>query len=199
MWFWLTILVGLGFAALGIKIGFFEVFAAFFNCLVAVFTALFVTPWLLRLVPQAADMPAGVMFTTLVVCVAVFLFLFALCYFLITGQFSVPFPKVFDVVFAGSLGFLMGLLVISFLLVLLSGTPLPVLGELSMDDALAPNVGYLCWWNDSMHRFVAHATPSTETPTREAIARLRDLSASRDAPLPPADPNRQDAAAAGDS
>jgi len=189
MWFWLTVLVGLLFTAVGIKIGFFEICAAFFNSLTAIFVALFLTPFLLQIVPQAADFPAGVIFTTLAVGVGVFVLLFTLCYFLITGQFTVPFPKVFDAMVAGGLGFAMGVLLVSFLLVLLSGTSIPVLCNLTVEDALAPNMGYLCWWNDGMHRIVGKSNLPAEKPTRKAVTTLLKLAESEHKTPPPADPN----------
>lgn len=189
MWFWLTVLAGLACTALGIKIGFFEIFAVFFNGLVAVFTAVFFTPYLLGVIPQAADFPVGVVFTALVVGVGLFVLLMSLSFFLITGQFSVPLPKVLDVIGAGGLGFLLGVLTLSFALVLLSGTPLPVLGNLTVDDALAPNMSYLCWWNDGIHRLVRPPNQSTQEPTRQAITTLLDLARSQRKPQPPADPN----------
>jgi hypothetical protein len=189
MWFWLTVLVGLLFTAVGVKIGFFEIFAAFFNSLTAIFVALFLTPFLLQIVPQAADFPGGIIFTTLAVGAGTFALLFTLCHFLITGQFTVPFPKVFDVMVAGALGFALGVLIVSFLLVLLSGTAIPVLGDLTVEDALAPNVGYLCWWNDGMHRIVSKSNLPAEKPTWQAITHLLDLAVSEHNTPPPAEPN----------
>ncbi len=189
MWFWLTVLAGLACTALGIKFGFFETMALFFNALVAVFMAIFVTPYLLHIIPQAADFPAGVVFTALVVGVGIFVLLLGLSFFLITGQFRVPFPKVLDVIGAGGLGFLLGVLAISFALVLLSGTPLPILGNLAVDDALAPNMRYLCWWNDGIHRLVRRPTQSVQEPTRQAMTTLLDLARRESQPPRPADPN----------
>lgn len=174
MCFWLAILGGFLFAGLAIKIGFFETFAAFFNVLIAVYAMLFLTPTLLRIVPQAAGIPQGVVITSLAVGIGVFLLLYAVCFFLITGQFSVPFPKVFDVVCAGGLGFLWGFLLFSVMLVLLSAATIPFLSNMTTEQGLAPNTNYICWWCDRVHRFVGSRDLHTEQPTQDAISYFLD-------------------------
>jgi hypothetical protein len=47
-----------------------------------------------------------------------------LSYVFLTGQFKLPFPRVFDVVLSGVLGFATGFLLLSFLALVLTTTPL---------------------------------------------------------------------------
>lgn len=175
MWLWITIICAFGFAFLGIKIGFFETFAACFNTQVAIYTSLFLTPVALTMAPQAAEIPFGLAITYLAVAIVTFLVLYAICFFLITGQFSVPFPKVFDVIFAGGLGFFMGLLVVSFLVVLLSYTAVPGFTDLAGSNDLNPNINYLSWWCDGLHRWMGSRQVEMERPTLEVLDYLRDL------------------------
>ena len=170
LWLWLTILGGIIIAILAIKIGFFETFAASFNTVLAIYAALFFTPFILTLAPQAADIPYGLAITSFAVGIGVFLILFAICFFLITGQFTVPFPKLFDVVFAGVLGFLIGFLAISFALVTVSRTTVAGRSQWIPAETLAPNTDYLCWWCDHVHRRVGSGNWQTDRPTQEVLA-----------------------------
>lgn len=182
MWFWLTILGGLCIAALAVKIGFFETFAASFNVVLAVYAALFFTPFVLTLAPQAADIPNGLAITSLVIGIGVFLILFAVCFFLITGQFTVSFPKLFDVVFAGTLGFLIGFLVLSFALVTVCRATSVGRSQWISAEAITPNTDYLCWWCDHVHGWIGSKDWPTDRPTQEVLTWFTELAQPKAAP-----------------
>ena len=180
-------IVGLVVAA---KIGFFETCAVFLNALVAIYVALFLTPTVLGLAPDLAALPCGVALTALVLSVGTFAALYAACFFLITGQFKVPFPAMFDTLVAGGLGFMLGFLVFSFLLVIAAGAPVPYVSDFIDDDAIAGNTKAVCWWCDRVHRYVG--TDDRPQPTQEAITLLTALGHPNEplAPPPPdGDPN----------
>ncbi|MFC1765798.1 hypothetical protein ACFL6U_27445 [Planctomycetota bacterium] len=183
MAFWLTLVVSIVTAFMAVKIGFFEIFAAFCNALIAIYLALFLTPAAIALAPDAANIPGGIPLMTLALALAIFLFLYALCFFLITGQFSVPFPQFFDVLCAGGLGFILGFLVVSFLAVLLISPPTPYLSNTVSEIPIDSNTRFVCWWCDRVHRFVG--TLDSPQPTREAIARIVDLAQSSQTRKPP--------------
>ena len=53
-----------------------------------------------------------------------FALLQGLSFVFLTGQFHIPFPRVFDIVLSGVLGFAAGFLIVSFVAVVLTTTPL---------------------------------------------------------------------------
>ena len=155
MVFWASILVGILLSAVAVKIGFFESFAGFFNLLIAIYLGVFLTPIALKIAPQAGDIPLGVMITGIALTIGTFVVLYAICFFSITGQFKVKFPKMFDTVFAGSLGFLGGILIASYIAIMLSGANLPIIENLTEAKRIDSNTRYVCWWCDHLHRWRA--------------------------------------------
>ena len=124
MVFWIAILTGALFIWLAVRMGFYETWALLFNIIVAIYVSIFLTPAVTRLVP----MPGGASWCTalsmLVLAGGCFAVLHGLSWVFLTGQFSIRFPSVFDVVFSGILGFVAGFLVLSFAALALSTTPL---------------------------------------------------------------------------
>jgi hypothetical protein len=74
-------------------------------------------------IPAVGDTPYSNALTMIAVALASFLILHGISYTFLTGQFNVSFPKVFDTLGAGLLGFSAGFLVWSFLTLLIYITP----------------------------------------------------------------------------
>jgi glucan phosphoethanolaminetransferase (alkaline phosphatase superfamily) len=157
--FWITILGGAIFAWFAIKIGFYEIWALLFNILISVYLAIYLTPIVTDILPATLDTNYGTTLTIIALAAAVFLILYGITYILFTGQFKVPFPKIFDILFAGSLGFLTGFLVLSFIVLLICVTPISqneFLNEMGLNrEAQQANISYLCWWCDKVNWFAA--------------------------------------------
>ena len=101
-------------------------------------------------IAAAGDTAYGNALTLAAVAAAVFLVLHGISYIFLTGQFKVVFPKVLDLVGAGVLGFLAGVLVWSFVALLVSVTPIAQSG-LAQDIGFGRKIEqaqgpYLCWW-----------------------------------------------------
>ncbi len=125
MMFWIAILAGALFVWLAVRIGFYETWVLFFNVLVSIYVSMFLTPLLARLVPTAGG--ASSYHTALCMIVLAggcFALLQGLSFVFFTGQFHIPFPRVFDVLFSGILGFVVGFLVLSFIALAMTTTPL---------------------------------------------------------------------------
>jgi glucan phosphoethanolaminetransferase (alkaline phosphatase superfamily) len=157
--FWITILGGAIFAWLAIKIGFYEIWALLFNILISVYLAIYLTPIVTDILPATLDTNYGTTLTIIALAAAVFLILYGITYVLFTGQFEVPFPKIFDILFAGFLGFFAGFLVLSFIVLLICITPISqnkLLNEMGFNrETQQANISYLCWWCDKVNWFAA--------------------------------------------
>jgi hypothetical protein len=122
MVFWIGILVGGTFAWLAIKLGFYQTWALVFNIIISIYLAVYLQPVITN-IPAVGDTPYSNVLTMAVVALASFLILHGISYTFLTGQFNVSFPKVFDTLGTGLLGFLAGFLVWSFLSLLIYITP----------------------------------------------------------------------------
>ena len=160
MVFWLAILTGALFAWIATRFGFFETWAAMFNLIVSVFVAVFLTPVITDVVPAAGETAWGIALTLAATAIGAFLILHGTTYAFITGQANVSFPKIFDSVLAGVLGFLAGFLILSFAGLLICITPISQnkpankvgLGRQSQQA----NISYICWWCDLVNTIVSH-------------------------------------------
>jgi len=157
--FWITILGGAIFAWIAIKIGFYEIWALLFNIVISIYLAIYLTPVVTDILPATIDTNYGTTLTIIAIAAAVFLILHGITYVLFTGQFEVPFPKIFDILFAGFLGFFTGFLVLSFIALLICVTPISqnkFLNEMGLNrEAQQANISYLCCWCNKVNWFVA--------------------------------------------
>jgi hypothetical protein len=177
MVFWIAILTGVLFVWLAVRLGFYETWALLFNILVAVYVAIFLAP----IVAEAVPMPGRASWCTglsmLVLGGGCFALLHGLSWVLLTGQFRVRFPSLFDVVLSGGLGFVAGFLVLSFAALTLSTTPLArnkIVRTLGVDrQGQRVNIAGIAYCCDLIHRVAGFADDST---TRSAITRLLDTS-----------------------
>ncbi|MHC4150316.1 MAG: hypothetical protein ACYSR5_12655 [Planctomycetota bacterium] len=159
MAFWIGILVGAAFARFAISKGFYETWAIFFNILIAVYLAVYLRPLIVD-IAALGDMPYSNALTMTGTAVGLFLVLHGVTYTFVTGQMTVAFPKVFDVVGSALLGFLGGLLIWSFLTLLVCITPLSQSGfgkSIGFDSAAFErgDVSYISWWCNLVNRVVS--------------------------------------------
>jgi hypothetical protein len=168
MMFWIAILAGALFVWLAVRLGFYETWVLFFNIAVSIYVSVFVTPILAEFAPA----PAGASSYHTALCMIAlaggcFALLQGLSFVFLTGQFHIPFPRVFDVVFSGVLGFVTGFLTLSFLALVLTTTPLAghkIVGVLGLSQQSQPaNLVCLTRCCDLIH-FFAGSDASDATP-----------------------------------
>lgn len=184
---WIAILVGGLFVWLAVTIGFYETWCLFVNILISIYAGVYLAPAVLTLAPSTGDMaPYGTAMSMVVVAGGCFALLYGISYVFLTGQFSVPFPKVFDVLLAGVLGFLTGFLLLSFLALAFTTTPVAQRGTVSRlgfnADSQKANIACLTQCCDVIHALTGGET--VPQPTKTAITQLLD----RATPVEPADP-----------
>ncbi len=171
MIFWLGILAGAVAAWAAIRIGFYESWVMLFNILISIYVAIFLTPVIVDIVPEAGGISCGNILAMTAVAIAVFAILYGIAHIFFTSQFNVSFPKTFDILFAGLLGFLAGFLVLSFAAFLICATPISQ-NEFASDAGLSrqsqrANISYICWWCDLVNSVVA--SPENKVTTEQAI------------------------------
>jgi hypothetical protein len=175
MVFWIAILAGVLFAWLAIRLGFYETWALLFNVVVSIYVAIFLAPLVTEFVPTSDGASSYCVALSMIVlgggCFAI---LYGLSYVFLTGQFSVPFPRFFDIVLAGVLGFVTGFLVLSFAALVLTTTPLAqhkIVSTVGFNpQSERPTIAWIAWCCDRVHAvagFGAHADA-----TQAAVDRL---------------------------
>jgi uncharacterized membrane protein required for colicin V production len=174
MVFWLGILSGGLFTWFAIKIGFYEIWAMLFNIVISVYVAIFLTPVILNIIPEAGDIPCCQALALAVLGAGTFCILFGITYVFLTGQFKVSFPKSFDILFAGLLGFLAGFLVLSFAALVISITPISqnrFVRQVGFNrNSGQANISYICWWCDLVNSIVS--SPDTKISSKQAVEHL---------------------------
>lgn len=193
MLFWVGILVGGLFAWYTVKMGFYETWAMLFNIVIAIYIALFLTPVIVDIIPVAGDTSYGNAMTLIAAAIGAFLILHGISYTFLTGQFSVSFPKIFDTLGTGLLGFVAGFLVWSFAGLLISITPISQ-NTFAKDIGFGrrieqTNVPYLSWWCNLVNTVVS--SQDSQYTTEDAINWLFESTEKKtpDKTLEPAEPN----------
>jgi len=123
MVFWIAVLVGFMTLYLATRIGFFDTLVLSFNILISIYVGVYSAPTLIEFIPSAANFAYGTATTVGATSLICFLCLYGVSYVLLTGQFKVAFPKVFDLLLAGLLGLGAGILLASFMIFILSIMP----------------------------------------------------------------------------
>jgi hypothetical protein len=174
MVFWMGILAGGIFAWYAVKTGLYVTWAMLFNIVISVYLAVFLGPVIIDIVPAAGDTTYGNIFATIGTAIAAFLILHSISHVFVTGVFSVSFPKVFDSLGAGFLGFLAGFLVWSFAGLLIYMSPISqntFVKEIGFGRQFREtNVSYMSWWCNLVHKAVA--SQDSEITTEKAISGL---------------------------
>jgi len=159
MVFWVGVLVGVVFIWFAVKMSFYETWAMLFNITISIYLSVFLRPIVIEIVPAAGSTPYSNALTMLAIAIASFAILHGVSYIYFTGQFSVSFPKVFNVLAAGFLGFLAGFLVWSFACLLICVTPIsqqPIVKGLGFGgQSQQTNVSYISWWCNLVHKVVS--------------------------------------------
>lgn len=122
MAFWIGILAGGIFAWSTIKLRFYQTWAIMFNVIISIYLAIYLRPAVTNISAVGTTTYSSVL-ALLAIASASFLIMQGLSYTFITGQFNISFPKVFDTLGTGILGFLTGFLIWSFLSLLIYLTP----------------------------------------------------------------------------
>ena len=153
-----------------IKIGFYETWATLFNIVIAIYVALFLAKPIEDFLPQdAIDIPCSQALILIVIAAGTFLILYGITYISFTSQFKVTFPKIFDILFAGLLGFCGGFLLLSFAALIISLTPIGTYTGIN-DDSVQYNMSSSYWLFDGIHTIVS--SPDNKTTTEKVIEEL---------------------------
>jgi uncharacterized membrane protein required for colicin V production len=159
MVFWLGILTGGIFIWLAVKIGFYEILAMLFNIIISVYVAIFLSPVILDIIPEAGDIPCCNALALAVLGAGTFCLLYGITYVFLTGQFKISFPKSFDIILAGVLGFLTGFLVLSFAAFVITLTPISqnrFVKQVGLKrNSQQANISYICFWCDLVNSIVS--------------------------------------------
>jgi hypothetical protein len=185
MMFWIAILAGALFVWLAVRMGFYETWVLLFNIVVSIYVSVFVTPLLAEFAPA----PGGASSYHTALCLIVlaggcFALLQGLSFVFLTGQFHIPFPRVFDIVFSGMLGFVAGFLALSFVALVLTTTPLAsdkIVGVLGLGrQTQSANLVCITRCCDLIHFFAA-SEDGSDTP-QAALQRLLQANTAHPAP-----------------
>jgi uncharacterized membrane protein required for colicin V production len=174
MVFWLGILTGGIFTWFAIKIGFYEMLAMLFNIVISIYVAIFLSPVILNIIPEAGDIPCSNALALAVIGAGTFFILHGITYVFLTGQFKVSFPKLFDLLFTGILGFLAGFLVLSFAALVITVTPISqnrFVKQVGFNkQSQQANLSYMCLWCDMVNLIVS--SPDTKITSNQAVEHL---------------------------
>jgi hypothetical protein len=155
---------------LAVKIGFYETWATLFNIVIAIYAALFLARPIMNFLPEdAVNIPYSQALTLTVLAAGIFLFLHGITYILFTSQFKVTFPKIFDILFAGLLGFFGGFLLLSFIALIIFLTPIGTYTGIA-DDSIEYNMSSAYWLFDGIHSIVS--SPDNGITTEKVIEQL---------------------------
>jgi hypothetical protein len=125
MIFWIAILAGVLFVWLAVRLGFYATWVLLFNVVISIYVAVLLAPLVADLAPAAGVTASySVALSLIVLAGGCFALLHGLSYVFLTGQFNILFPRVFDIVLSGVLGFASGFLILSFGAIVLTTTPL---------------------------------------------------------------------------
>ncbi len=174
MVFWLGILTGGLFIWFAMKIGFYEMLAMFLNIVISIYVAIFLTPVILDIIPEAGDIPCSNALALAVLGVGTFFVLYGITWVFLTGQFKVSFPKSFDILVASVLGFLTGFLVLSFAALVITITPISqnrFVRQIGLNrDSQQANISYICFWCDLVNSIVS--SPDSKITSKQAVENI---------------------------
>jgi hypothetical protein len=169
----MSILVSGLFAWHTIKMGFYETWAFVFNIIISIYLAVFLRP-IIANIPGVGDTPYINALTMAGTAIGAFLILHGISYTFLTSQFRVSFPKTFDTLGAGFLGFLAGFLVWSFAGLLICTTPISqnsFVKRIGFESQFRQNnVPVIYWWCNLVNTAVSPR--SGKYTTEEAISEL---------------------------
>lgn len=173
MAFWFGILVAGLFVWFAVGIGFYEMWVMLFNIVISIYLAVFLRPIIVN-IPAVGDTPYSNALTMIAIAIASFSILHGISYTFITSQFKVSFPRIFNTLGTGFLGFLAGFLVWNFVSFLIFITPISqdtfVRGFGFNDEFQQSNVSVICRWCDLVNRVVS--SRDSEISSEQAVSEL---------------------------
>ena len=153
-----------------IRIGFYETWAMLFNVVIAIYIALFLTQPILNIIPEeASNIRCCEALTLIVLAIGAFLILHGVTYILFTSQFKVTFPGIFDILFAGILGFFGGFLILSFAVLIIFLTPFGAYAGIEK-SSVEYNMSNAYWLFDGIHSIVS--SPDNEKTSELVVEQL---------------------------
>jgi len=161
MVFWIGIFAAVLFAYSAIKLGFYHAWTMLFNLVIAVYVAVRISPMIEEYLPVAMAGQYGKTMALLTTWLVTFLILHGIAYVLLIGQFEVTFPRVFNTLGSGILGFLAGFLIWSFGTLVVCTTPFcqeQYVKEIGFETKTfqeAKMQPYLVWWCSFLDKIVA--------------------------------------------
>jgi glucan phosphoethanolaminetransferase (alkaline phosphatase superfamily) len=194
MVFWLAILAGAFFAWFAVKIGFYETWVMLFNTVISIYIAIFLTPVIVDIITAAGDTSYGNALTLIATAIGTFMILYGISYALLTDQNRISFPRIFDILFTGLLGFLAGFLVLSFAALLICVTPISqnkFVKEAGLSrQSQQANISYICFWCDFVNSMVS--SRNNGLTSEQAINKLlkSDEKKSGDKTIQQTEPNK---------
>jgi hypothetical protein len=173
MAFWFGILVAGLFAWFAVGIGFYEMWVMLFNIVISIYLAVFLRPIIVN-IPAVGDTPYSNALTMIAIAIASFSILHGISYTFITSQFKVSFPRIFNTLGTGFLGFLAGFLVWNFVSFLIFITPISqdtfVRGIGFNDEFQQSNISVICRWGNLVNRVVS--SRDSEISCEQAVSEL---------------------------
>ena len=175
MVFWAAILVGALFVWLAVCLGLFQTWSLLFSIVISIYLAIFLAPSVPEFAPATGTISAYCTALSMtVVAAGCFAILYGLSYVFLTAQYKISFPGIFDILLAGAMGFLTGFLLLSFVALIFTATPL---AENSLAEGVGltseseqPNIACIAWCCDLVHSVAGSDT--AESATTAAIERL---------------------------
>lgn len=153
----MAILAGMAFVGFAVKIGLYETWAMLFNIVISIYLAVFLAPAIADSINITDNTAYNNVLVMAAVAIVTFLLLHGSCYLLITGQSKIQLPKALDTIGSGLLGFLAGLLVWNFVILLIYVTPLSQ-SAFAKKVGLEPEsakAGYICWWCNRVNQIAS--------------------------------------------
>jgi hypothetical protein len=177
MVFWIAILIGALFVWLAVRMGFYETWVLLFNIILSTYVAIFLAPLIVEIAPTPGGAASyGIALSMVMLAGGCFALLQGLSYVFLTAQFSIAFPRVFDIVLSGVLGFLAGFLVLSFGALVIATTPLAenqiVAGIGLGRQSQRVNISCIASCCDLIHTFAGPGRPGAQA----AVQRLWESS-----------------------
>jgi hypothetical protein len=167
MVFWLAVAIGAMFVAIAVEWGFFGSWIMFLHMVLAIYLAIFLTPFLVDAVPAMAGTSWGFALAMLAIAVGTLAVGYGICHVGLGGQFGLEFPTAFDTLGAGLLGFMSGFLLCSFLTFSLCLTPWSQTSFCKKNGfdvhSQQANLAYLCHCCDVVHYLVGPSDGETGT------------------------------------
>jgi hypothetical protein len=175
--FWIAILAGVLFVWLAVRLGFYEMWVLLFNVVISIYVAIFLAPVFSNLASAAGGTASyGTALSLLVLAGGCFAALHGLSYVFLTSQFNIPFPRFFDILLSGLLGFAAGFLILSFAALVITTTPLAqhrLISSIGFNpQSQRANITCVAWCCDKVHSIAGFGASSGTA--REAVERLFD-------------------------